>query len=97
MKMKTKNIEAVVIVVVLVSVFVSTAPAAQDKYTVRALNGVALSEFNGYEAWQDVAVSATEEGIKAILANPIMTKAYQAGILGNRKPLPDGVMRVKIE
>jgi hypothetical protein len=52
MKMKTKNIEAVLIVVVLISVFVCTAPAAQDKYTVRALNGVALSEFNGYEAWR---------------------------------------------
>jgi hypothetical protein len=52
MKMKAKNIEAVLIVVVLISVFVRTAPAAQDKYTVRALNGVALSEFNGYEAWR---------------------------------------------
>jgi hypothetical protein len=95
--MKTKNIQAVVIVVVLLSVFIRTAPAAQDKYTLRELNGVALSEFNGYEAWQDVAVSATEEGIKVILANPIMIKAYQAGIPGNRKPLPDGVMTVKIE
>jgi hypothetical protein len=44
-----------------------------------------------------MALSATEEGIKAILANPIMIKAYQAGIPGNRKPLPDGVMTVKIE
>jgi hypothetical protein len=79
MKMKPKNIQSVVIVVVLLSV-VPTAPAARDKYTVRALNGVALSEFNGYEAWQDVAVSATEEGIKAIPANPMMIKAYQAGI-----------------
>jgi hypothetical protein len=86
MEMKTKNIQAVVIVVLL-SVFVSTPPAAQDKYTVRAQNGVALSEFNGYEAWQDVAVSATEEEIKAILPNPIMIKAYQAGIPGNGKPL----------
>jgi hypothetical protein len=83
MKMKTKNIQSVVIVVVLLSVFVRTAPAARDKYTVRALHGVALSEFNGYEAWQDVAVSATEEGIKAVLANPIMIKAYQAGIPGH--------------
>jgi hypothetical protein len=97
MKMKTKNIQAVVIVGGLLFVFVSTPPAAQDKYRVRALNGVALSEFKGYEAWQDVAVSATEEGIKAILPNPIMTKAYQAGIPGNGKPLPDGVMTVKIE
>jgi hypothetical protein len=79
MKMKTENIQAVLIVVVLISVFVLTAPAAQDKYTVRTLNGVALSEFNGYEAWQDVALSATEEGIKAILANPIMIKSIRQG------------------
>lgn len=64
---------------VLLSVFVRTAPAAQDKYTMRALNGVALSEFNGYEAWQDVALSATEEGSEAILANPIMIRRIRQG------------------
>jgi len=95
--MTTKNIQAVTIIVVCLSVLVSTAPAAQDKYTVKALNGVAFSEFRGYETWQDVAVSETEDGIKAILANPVMIKAYQEGIPGNGKLFPDGVMTVKIE
>jgi hypothetical protein len=68
--MKTKNIQAVVIIVVFLSVLVSIATAAQDRYTLKALNGVVFSEFRGYEKRQDVAVSETEDGIKAILANP---------------------------
>jgi hypothetical protein len=52
---------------------------------VKALNGVGFSEFNGHENWQDVAVSQTDEGIKAILGNPIMIKAYTEGVSGNGK------------
>jgi hypothetical protein len=70
---------------------------AQDKYTLKAPNGVAFSEFRGYESWQSVAVSATEDGIKAILANPEMIKAYRDGVPGNGKPFPDGSKVVKIE
>ena len=71
--------------------------AAQDKYTLKAPNGVAFSEFRGYETWQDVAVSQTVDGIKAILGNPVMIKAYREGIPGNGKPFPEGSMIVKIE
>jgi hypothetical protein len=73
------------------------ALAAQDRFTVKAPNGVAFSEFKGYETWQDVAVSQTEDGIKAILANPAMINAYREGIPGNGKPFPEGSMIVKIE
>jgi hypothetical protein len=76
---------------------ISIALAAQDKYTVKAPNGVAFSEFRGYESWQNVAPSVTEDGIKSILANPVMIKAYKDGIPGNGKPFPDGAMIVKIE
>ena len=31
--------------------------AAQDKYTLRVPNGLAFSDFRGYENWQVVAVS----------------------------------------
>ncbi len=71
--------------------------AAQDRYTLKAPNGVAFSEFKGYDSWHDVAVSQVEGGLKAILANPTMIKAYQSGIPGNGKPFPDGSMVVKIE
>jgi hypothetical protein len=65
------------IVVVSLGVLLSMAPAEQDRFTVKAPNGVAFSEFRGYDTWQDVAVSQTEEGIKAILGNPAMINAYQ--------------------
>jgi len=70
---------------------------AQDKYTLKALNGVAISEFKGYETWQDVAVSRTENDIKAIVANPVMIKAFEDGVPGNGKPFPEGSKIVKIE
>ena len=31
--------------------------AAQDKFTVKVPNGLAFSEFKGYEAWQVVSIS----------------------------------------
>jgi hypothetical protein len=75
MDMKGKSIPAIVIFVVALTVVLSTVHAAQgNKSTVKALNGFGFSDFKGYENWQDVAVSQTGEGIKAILANPVMMK-----------------------
>ena len=73
------------------------AIATQDRFTVKALNGVAFSECRGYETWPDVEVSQTEAGIKAILGNAVMIKAYGEGIPGNSKPFPEGSMIVRIE
>ena len=100
--MKRTQILAVIILVMPLSILVGLALQAQektmpDKDTLKALNGIAFSEFKGYEDWPDVAVSQTDTGIKAILANPVMVKAYQDGIPGNGKPFPDGSMIVKIE
>jgi hypothetical protein len=64
------------------------ALAAQDKYTLKVPNGLAFSEFRGYENWQDVAVSQTENGIKVIVANPAMINAYRSGIPANGKHFP---------
>ena len=33
------------------------AISAQDKYTVKVPNGLALSEFRGYEGWPVIAIS----------------------------------------
>lgn len=57
--MKRKNTSVIVFPAVSLSILLSMAGAAQDKYTGKALNGVAFSEFRGYESWQDVAVSQT--------------------------------------
>jgi hypothetical protein len=71
--------------------------AAQDKYTVQVPGGLAFSAFRGYEDWQTVSVSQTEERLKVILANPVMIEAYRAGVPGNGQPFPDGSKMAKIE
>jgi len=95
--MKRKTTTAVAVLVVGLGLLMSIGLAADDKDTLKAPNGVAFSEFRGYESWQNVAPSTTEGGIKSILANPVMIKAYKDGIPGNGKPFPDGSMIVKIE
>jgi len=50
---------------------------------VRVPNGLAFSEFKGYESWQTVAVSHDEKVIAVNLANPVMINAYRPGVPGN--------------
>ena len=73
------------------------ALAAQDKYTVRVPNGLAFSDFRGYENWQVVSTSRTDDLLKVMVANPTMIDAYRAGIPGNGKPIPNGSKIAKIE
>jgi hypothetical protein len=72
------------------------AVSAEDKYALQVPGGLAFSEFRGYEDWQLVGVSQTEEAFAAILANPAMIEAYRAGVPGNGKPFPDGSKIAKI-
>src|SRR5215468_5049729 len=95
--MMTKTWLAGAAIVVCLVVGIAVAIAAQDKYTLKAPNGIAFSEFEGYESWENVAVSVTDDGIKGILGNPVMIKAYKDGIPENGQPFPDGSKVVKIE
>jgi hypothetical protein len=72
------------------------AISAPDKYTVSVPNGLGFAEFRGYEDWQTVGVSETDETIEVILANPVTVEAYRAGTPGNGKPFPDGAKMAKI-
>ena len=85
-----------VIIAVVLAVLGDGAFSAQDKYTVQVPNGLAFSEFKGYEDWQTVAVSQTEGVLAVILANPVMIDAYRAGIPGNGRHFPDGSKIAKI-
>ena len=49
-----------VVILGLLAVLSAMAFAAQDKYTVKVPNGLAFSDFRGYENWKDVAVSQTK-------------------------------------
>src|SRR5258708_13233985 len=80
-----------------VRVFVgSWAMSAQDKYTVKVPNGLSFSEFRGYESWQVVSISQNGPLVSAILSDPVIITAYQAGVPGNGKPFPDGSRIAKI-
>jgi Cytochrome P460 len=95
--MKSKHVLTIAMITVSLAVMAGVAISAQDKYTVQVPNGLAFSDFRGYENWQVVAVSQTKDLVKAMVANPTMIDAYKAGIPGNGKPFPDGSKIAKIE
>jgi len=72
------------------------AMSAQDKYSAKVPGGLAMSEFKGYEDWQNIGISRNERVMAVIVGNPAMVEAYRAGIPANGKPVPDGAMMAKI-
>jgi hypothetical protein len=95
--MKGKSLLISVGVAVTLGVLATGAAiSAQDRYTVKVPNGLAFSEFRGYETWQTISVSHNGDKLAVILGNPAMINAYKAGIPGNGKPFPDGARMAKI-
>jgi len=105
--MKRQYVASMVIVVASTFV-VGITLAAQDRFTLKAPNGIAYSEFKDYETWQAIAPSQPADAggcgsapppgcIKVIAGNPAMIKAYKEGFPANGKPVPDGAMLAKIE
>jgi hypothetical protein len=72
------------------------AISAPDRYTVKVPNGLAFSEFRGYEGWQVISLSQNGALMAVILGNPAMIAAYKAGIPNNGMPFPDGAKMAKI-
>jgi Cytochrome P460 len=95
--MKRPPLPAITVSAALLAVLGSMAIAAQDRFTVKVPNGLAFSDFRGYDTWQDVAVSQTETLLKVIVANDAMINAYRQGVPGNHEAFPDGSKIVKIE
>ena len=95
--MRIQSLPAIAIAVAVVSTAGGLALAAQDRSTLKVPDGLAFSEFNGYEAWQGVAVSKTKDQLKMIVANPTMIEAYKQGLPAKGKLFPDGSKIVKIE
>ncbi|HTO09817.1 MAG TPA: cytochrome P460 family protein [Myxococcota bacterium] len=75
----------------------ATSAEPQDKYTLQVPDGLAFSDFRGYEGWQVVSLAQTDEVLKVIVANPTMIEAYQSGIPGNGRPFPDGSKIAKLQ
>jgi len=91
-----KTMPALALVAVLLPLLSSMAISAQNKDSVQVPDGLAFSEFKGYEGWQVIAVSQTGDLLVAILGNPETIAAYQAGVPGNGQPFPDGAKMAKI-
>jgi Cytochrome P460 len=95
--MKGKSILVTVgIAVALVVLAMGAAISAQDKYSLKVPNGLAFSEFRGYEGWQVISISHNGDKLAVILGNPVIIDAYKSGIPGNGKPFPDGAKMAKI-
>ena len=83
-------------IAIVLAIWGGRAASAEDKYSLKVPDGLALSEFRGFEDWATVAVSQTDDLIEVIVANPVMIDAYRAGVPGNGKPFPDGSKMAKI-
>jgi len=94
----------------LASIFVASVvltAQSQDRFSLKAANGIAFSEFRGYDAWQLIATSQPDDAsgcgtskvgcMKGILGNATMIEAYRNGIPANGKAVPDGATLAKIE
>jgi hypothetical protein len=105
--MKRQHIASMVIIPASLFV-VGITLAAQDRFALKAPNGIAFSEFKDYDKWQVIASAMADDAagcgsspepgcIKSIVGNPAMIRAYQDGFPANGKPVPDGAAMGKIE
>ena len=86
-----------VIGTVVLAAFGGAAVYAQEKYSLKSPDGIAFSDFKGYEDWAVVSSARTDEVLKVIVANPTMIEAYKSGIPGNGQPFPDGSKIAKLQ
>jgi hypothetical protein len=69
----------------------------KERYSLISPDGVAFSDFKGYEDWSVVSTAHQEEVLKVIVANPAMIKAYKTGSPGNGRFFPEGSRIVKLQ
>ena len=91
-----RAVAAMAIAVAALAAWSGKAISAQDKYTVKVPDGMAFSEFRGFESWEAVSASQSGDTIEVILGNPAMIAAYKAGIPGNGQHFPNGAKMAKI-
>jgi Cytochrome P460 len=94
--LQSKSIVAIAIVAAVLAVLGRIALAAQDRYTLQVPDGLAFSEFKGYENWSVIAISENGGKIAVIMGNPAMIDAFREGIPDNGRPFPDGAKMAKI-
>src|SRR5438874_1567256 len=95
--MNGRSMLIVATMALVLAILSGVAISAQDKYTLRVPDGLAFSDFKGYEDWQLISSAKTDDRMKVILGNPTIIAAYKSGIPGNGKPFPDGSKIVKVQ
>jgi hypothetical protein len=96
-RMNRKSMWIVATVMLTLAVVSSVAISGQDKYTLKLPGGLAFSDWRGYEDWQLISTSKTDDRMKVILGNPTIIAAYKSGIPGNGKPFPEGSKIAKVQ
>jgi hypothetical protein len=105
---EVKRLSGLTIFVVVVSVLAllllaalhaqdNGSPNAQDKYLLKSPDGIAFSDFRGYEDWATVSSARQDDILKVIVSNPKMIAAFKSGVPGNGQPFPEGSMIVKLQ
>jgi hypothetical protein len=79
------------------AILAGTAIAAEDKYALVSPGGLKFSDFRGYEDWSVISSARTDEVLKVIVGNPIMIKAYKAGVPLNGGKFPEGSKVAKLQ
>src|SRR5215472_13775289 len=95
--MNVKSALIVATMVLVLAVVSGVAISAQDKYTLKLPDGVAFSDWKGYEDWQLISTSKTDDRMKVILGNPTIIAAFKSGIPANGKPFPEGSKIAKLQ
>ncbi|HWM71954.1 MAG TPA: cytochrome P460 family protein, partial [Steroidobacteraceae bacterium] len=95
--MNGRSMLIVAAMALVLAILCEVAISAQDKYTLRVPDGLAFSDFKGYEDWQLISSAKTDDRMKVILGNPTIIAAYKSGIPGNGKPFPDGSKIAKVQ
>jgi Cytochrome P460 len=95
--MNTKNMWIVATMILALAIVSGVAVSGQDKYTLKLPNGVAFSDWKGYEDWQLISSAETDDRMKVILGNPTIIAAFKAGIPGNGKPFPEGSKMANVQ
>jgi hypothetical protein len=95
--MSRRSMPTLCAAVLVLSIASGVAGSAQDKYALQLPGGVAFSDFKGYEDWQLISTSKTDDRMKVILGNPTIIAAYKSGIPGNGKPFPEGSKIAKVQ
>ncbi len=82
--MNGRSMLIVATMALVLAILSGVAISAQDKYTLRVPDGLAFSDFKGYEDWQLISSAKTDDRMKVILGNPTIIAAYKSG-----KKFPD--------